>query len=64
MERIASQVIDASREQEAASQRLAAMSVIAEVKGSDALGMLLEAADDPDLAIRGSAATGCRHTRK
>lgn len=53
MERIASQVIDASREQEAASQRLAAMSVIAEVKGSDALGMLLEAADDPDLAIRG-----------
>ena len=55
MERIVNQVIDASRDQEAASQRLAAMSIITGVKGSDALGMLLEAADDPDVAIRGGA---------
>ncbi len=55
MERITSQVIAASQAPEAASQRLAAMSVITEVKGRDALGMLLEAADDPDVAIRGGA---------
>ena len=55
MERIVNQVIDASRDQEAASQRLAAMSIITGVKGSDALGMLLEVADDPDVAIRGGA---------
>lgn len=55
MDRIASQVITASQAPEAASQRLAAMSVITEVKGRDALGMLLEAADDRDVAIRGGA---------
>ena len=55
MEKITGQVIEASRTQETAGQRLAAMSVITEVKGSDALGMLLEAADDPDIAIRGGA---------
>lgn len=52
MERIASQVMDASQAPEASSQRLAAMSVIAEVKGSDALGILLRAAGDPDVAVR------------
>ncbi|MCK7534564.1 MAG: hypothetical protein MZV63_27940 [Marinilabiliales bacterium] len=31
------------------------MSVITEVKGTDALNMLLDAADDPDVAIRGGA---------
>jgi len=55
MERITSQVMEASLTPEASSQRLAAMSVITGVKGSDALGMLLEAADDPDVAIRGGA---------
>lgn len=55
MERITSQVIAASQDPEAASQRLAAMSVITEVKGKDALGMLLEAANDPDVAVRGGA---------
>ncbi|MHC1732462.1 MAG: DUF1080 domain-containing protein [Bacteroidales bacterium] len=55
MERITSQVITASMVPEAASQRLAAMSVITEVKGRDALGMLLEAANDSDVAIRGGA---------
>lgn len=55
MERIANQVIDASRDKEAASRRLAAMSIITEVRGNDALGMLLEAADDSDVAIRGGA---------
>jgi len=55
MEKITGQVIEASRTQETAGQRLAAMSVITEVKGRDALGMLLEAADDPDMAIRGGA---------
>lgn len=55
MERITGQVIEASRVPEAASQRLAAMSVITEVMGTDALNMLLEAADDPDVAIRGGA---------
>ncbi|MRR21170.1 hypothetical protein EG827_13400, partial [bacterium] len=55
MEKITGQVIQASRTPETAGQRLAAMSVITEVKGHDALGMLLEAADDPDIAIRGGA---------
>ncbi|MRR21228.1 hypothetical protein EG827_13705, partial [bacterium] len=53
MEKITGQVIEASRTSETAGQRLAAMSVITEVKGHDALGMLIEAADDPDIAIRG-----------
>lgn len=53
MEKIAGQVIEASRTPETAGQRLAAMSVITGVKGNDALNMLLEAADDPDIAIRG-----------
>ncbi len=55
MERITGQVIEASRTPETSGQRLAAMSVITEVKGADAMGMLLEAADDPDVAIRGGA---------
>ena len=55
MERITGQVIEASRAPETSGQRLAAMSVITEVKGADAMGMLLEAADDPDVAIRGGA---------
>lgn len=55
MEKITGQVIEASRTPETAGQRLAAMSVITEVKGKDALGMLLESADDPDIAIRGGA---------
>ncbi len=53
MERITDQVLEASQVPEAAGQRLAAMSVISEVKGDGALAMLLEAADDPDIAIRG-----------
>jgi len=55
MERITSQVIEASRTSETSSQRLSAMSVVTAVKGSGALGMLLEAAGDPDAAIRGGA---------
>lgn len=55
MERIAEQVIDASMTPETASQRLAAMSVITAVRGSDALKMLLDAAGDTDVAIRGGA---------
>ncbi|NLE34389.1 MAG: DUF1080 domain-containing protein [Bacteroidales bacterium] len=70
MERIASQVMEASQTPEASSQRLAAMSVIAEVKGDDALGMLMQAADDPDVAVRvgalrlASAITGSDATKK
>ena len=55
MERITKQVIDASMTPETASQRLAAMSVITAVKGNGALGMLLDAAGDTDVAIRGGA---------
>ncbi len=55
MERITNLVIEASKTPETAPQRLAAMSILTEVKGIDALGMLLEAADDPDVAIRGGA---------
>jgi HEAT repeat protein len=70
MDRITSQVINASQAPEAASQRLSAMSVITEVRGRDALKMLLGAADDPDVAIRGgvlrlaSSIPGSDATRK
>ncbi len=55
MEKITSQVITASKTPATANQRLAAMSVITTVKGSNAIKMLLAAADDPDVAIRGGA---------
>jgi HEAT repeat protein len=52
MERITSQVMDANREPGNSGLRLAAMSVVTEVSGSEALGMLLDAAGDPDVAVR------------
>lgn len=55
MDRITRQVMERSITAETTGQRLAAMSVIVEVKGNDALPMLLEAADDPDIVIRGGA---------
>ncbi|MRR18883.1 DUF1080 domain-containing protein [bacterium] len=55
MEKITDLVIARSTEPGQAAQRLAAMSVITEVKGAGALKMLLDAADDPDVAIRGGA---------
>ncbi len=55
MEKITDQVISHSTEPALAAQHLAAMSVITAVKGSGALNMLLEAADDPDIAVRGGA---------
>lgn len=55
MERITGLIISYSITPGQAAQRLAAMSVITEVKGNNALNMLLEAADDPDVAIRGGA---------
>ena len=55
MDKITRQVTEASMTPEASGQRLAAMSIITEVKGSDALGLLLEAASDPDVAVRGGA---------
>ncbi|MFZ2287951.1 MAG: family 16 glycoside hydrolase [Bacteroidales bacterium] len=55
MEKITDLVISKSNTPATAGQRLAAMSVITEVKGIGALNMLLEAADDPDVAIRGGA---------
>ncbi len=55
MEKITDLVISKSATPETAGQRLAAMSVIVVVKGDDALPMLLEAADDPDIAVRGGA---------
>ncbi len=55
MEKITDQVIAASNTQATANQRLAAMSVVTEVVGRNAIRMLLEAADDPDVAIRGGA---------
>lgn len=53
MERITSAVIAASQTPESAAQRLAAMSIVTEMKGSGAMPMLLKAANDPDIAIRG-----------
>jgi len=55
MDRITDMVISKSSSPATAGQRLAAMSVKTAVKGSGALNMLLEAADDPDVAIRGGA---------
>ena len=53
MEKITSLVISKSTTPETANQRLAAMSVAVAVKGEDALPMLLDAINDPDIAIRG-----------
>ncbi|HUW92666.1 MAG TPA: DUF1080 domain-containing protein, partial [Bacteroidales bacterium] len=53
MEKITNLVISKSNTTETANQRLAAMSVIVAVKGEDALSLLLDAIDDPDIAIRG-----------
>ncbi|MCA1741501.1 MAG: hypothetical protein LC630_03325, partial [Bacteroidales bacterium] len=55
MDRITDLVISKSSSPATAGQRLAAMSVKTAVKGNGALNMLLEAADDPDVAIRGGA---------
>lgn len=55
MDRITDLVISKSTSPATAGQRLAAMSVRTAVKGTGALNMLLEAADDPDVAIRGGA---------
>jgi len=55
MEKITDLVISKSNTPATASQRLAAMSVITAVKGNGALNMLLEAADDQDVAVRGGA---------
>jgi HEAT repeat protein len=55
MEKITGQVIASGNTPATANQRLAAMSIVTEVLGSDAIRMLLEAADDPDVAIRGGA---------
>jgi HEAT repeat protein len=55
MEKITDLIIEHSNTPGLSAQRLAAMSVITAVKGNDALNMLLEAADDPDIAIRGGA---------
>lgn len=55
MDRITDLVMAQSKTPAMAGQRIAAMSVKAEVKGTGALNMLLEAADDPDVAIRGGA---------
>jgi len=55
MDRITDLVISKSTAPASAGQRLAAMSVKTAVKGSGALNMLLEAANDPDVAIRGGA---------
>lgn len=55
MEKITDLVISKSKTPETAAQRLSAMSVITGVKGNGALNMLLDAADDPDVAVRGGA---------
>lgn len=55
MERITRQVMDRSTTSETSGQRLAAMSVVVSVLADDALPMLLEAADDPDVVIRSGA---------
>jgi HEAT repeat protein len=53
MKKITGLVIASSATPETANQRLAAMSVIVAVEGDAALRMLLDAADDPDVAVRG-----------
>ncbi|MCU0409704.1 MAG: HEAT repeat domain-containing protein [Bacteroidales bacterium] len=55
MEKITGKVMGRSTTSETSAQRLAAMSVTVAVKGKDALPVLLEAADDPDIVIRGGA---------
>ena len=55
MEKITGKVMGRSTTSETSAQRLTAMSVTVAVKGKDALPMLLEAADDPDIVIRGGA---------
>jgi len=52
MEKITGKVISASNTPATANQRLAAMSVITDVKGSSAIKILLDAAGDTDKAIR------------
>ncbi len=55
MKKITDQVISGSTTPATAGQRLAAMSVVVTVMGEDALPMLLAAAGDPDIAVRGGA---------
>ncbi|MBE0666623.1 MAG: HEAT repeat domain-containing protein, partial [Bacteroidales bacterium] len=53
MDKITRMVMSKSNTGETAGQRLAAMSVIVSVEGEKALPLLLDAVDDPDIAIRG-----------
>lgn len=55
MEKITGKIMGRSTTSGTSAQRLAAMSVTVAVKGKDALPLLLEAADDPDIVIRGGA---------
>jgi HEAT repeat protein len=55
MKKITGMVIASAGGAEAASQRIAAMSVITEVMGDRALKMLVKAAGDPDPEVRGAA---------
>ncbi len=55
MKKITGMVIASAVGAEAASQRIAAMSVITEVTGDAALKMLVKAAGDPDPVVRGAA---------
>jgi HEAT repeat protein len=55
MKKITGMVIASAGGADAASQRIAAMSVITEVTGDAALKMLLKAAGDPDPVVRGAA---------
>jgi len=53
MDKILTLVISKSTTPETANQRLAAMSVAVAVKGEKALPVLLDAINDPDIAVRG-----------
>lgn len=55
MRKITGIIMAAAGAPEAASQRIAAMSVITEVTGDAALKMLVKAAGDPDPVVRGAA---------
>ena len=55
MKKITDLVISKSTTTETAGQRLAAMSILVAVEGEKALPVLLRAADDPDVAVRGGA---------
>lgn len=55
MKKVADLVIASSKTPETSGQRVAAMSVVTEVTGKEALSMLLDAAGDPDAAVRGGA---------